>query len=108
MPIVALKDMAHSMEDAKEEIAESTYPQPVDKQPKYPYGLSISLGEDELEKLGIRTEDGKLDLPEVGDIISLVAAAKVTSVSSREEMSGEVCCRVELQITHLGLGEDMF
>lgn len=108
MPIVTLKDMAHTPEDIKEERAEQSYPAPVGMASKYPYGLCISLGEDELEKLGIMTEDGKLSLPDVGDIVSLAAAAKVTSVTSREREDGECDCRVELQITHLGLGEDIF
>ena len=67
--------------------------------PKYPYGLSISLCEKELEKLGL--EDGDL---EVGDMLHLHCLAKVTSVSSNEYESGSHC-RVELQICYMS-GED--
>ena len=69
--------------------------------PKYPYGLCISFDEDTLEKLGL--DDG--EMPEVGDMIHLMAMAKVTSVSEneRESVGGATkkCCRIELQITHL-------
>ena len=62
----------------------------------YPYGLCISLGNNELEKLGLDPEDC-----EVGDMLHIHALAKVTSVSchDREGQDGE-CHRIELQITH--------
>jgi len=63
---------------------------------RYPYGLCISLTDQELSKL-------KLDVPDAGDMIHLFAMAKVTSVSQRDEADGTKCSRVELQITHLGL-----
>lgn len=67
--------------------------------PDYPYGLCISLCNDELEKLGLADE------VEVGDMLHLHCMAKVTSVSkSDSEMSGP-SCRVELQITDM-VGED--
>lgn len=68
--------------------------------PVYPYGLCISLDQDDMAKLGMAG-----DLPEVGEMIHLAAMAKVTSVSEneREDTDGNKskCCRVELQITHL-------
>lgn len=67
--------------------------------PKYPYGLSISLCERELEKLGVDEND-----LEVGDMLHLHALAKITSVSSQEYENGSHC-RVELQICYLS-GED--
>lgn len=93
-------DMAKTPAEVKEDIAEMSPVSPEIKVPAYPYGLCISLTEEELPKLGL---DG--DLPEVGEMVHLVAMAKVTSVSEneREDTSGEKtrCCRVELQITHL-------
>lgn len=63
--------------------------------PRYPYGLSLSLCQDELEKLDI----DKADIG-VGDMLHLHCLAKVTSVSSNETEDGENC-RVELQVTHI-------
>lgn len=68
----------------------------------YPYGLCISLCDDELDKLG--------DIScEVGSIVSFDAMAKVTAYSQHEvEEDGKKTLRrrVELQITHLGVEQD--
>lgn len=66
---------------------------------KYPCGLQISLGDAELEKLGLD------DDCEVGEYIHLFAFAKVTSVSSHDTGDGEKC-RVSLQITHLSAEDE--
>lgn len=71
----------------------------VDHMPVYPYGLCISLETDQLERLGL--EVGEC---EVGDTVHLTCMAKVTSVSSREQMGG-TCDRVELQITDIACEE---
>lgn len=60
--------------------------------PKYPYGLRITLGTDELKKLGIDK------LPGLGDSIKIEAECDVVSVSESESLYGEHRC-VELQIT---------
>jgi hypothetical protein len=86
-------DMSMDNEE-KQEWAESA---PVPS--KYPYGLSISLTEKELDKLGIEASD-----IEVGDMLHLHALAKVTSVSCHDNEHGSTC-RVELQICYLS-GED--
>lgn len=68
--------------------------------PMYPYGLCITLTEDEIKKLDIDTSD-----VEFGDMLNLCIVAKVTNVSKREDESGSHE-RVELQITHLGVDGD--
>lgn len=74
---------------------------PSPAQNDYPYGLCISLTEQELEKLDLEPDC------EVGDMIHGFFMAKVTSVS-KNDVDGKKTCRVELQITHLGLeDEDM-
>lgn len=100
-----MTSMAHTPEDLKHEMAEMSAPSVAPseyKGPKYPYGLCISLDDDSLEKLGMAG-----DLPPVGSIINFMAIAKVTSASEneREGMDGkaEKCCRVELQITDMGV-----
>ena len=67
--------------------------------PDYPYGLGICLTGDELDKL---------DLPddcEVGDMIDIRAMGVVTSVSKRQ-VNGSSECRVEIQLTHIGLEDE--
>lgn len=62
----------------------------------YPYGLTITLGKDELDKLGVKA------LPGVGDTYELTATVKVTSVSKRASTTDE-SMHLELQITHMAL-----
>jgi hypothetical protein len=75
--------------------------------PEYPYGCCISLDDESLAKLKL---DG--DLPQVGEMIHFEALAKVTSASMNERInadgSKDNCCRIELQITDMGVigGED--
>lgn len=92
--------MAHTPEEAKEEAAEMM--PATASVPKYPYGLCISLDDDSLEKLGLAG-----DLPQVGDVVQFTAMARVTSASQNERETGEGKaeqeCRVELQITDMGI-----
>lgn len=64
---------------------------------EYPYGLCMSLCDEELEKLDVDYTD-----LQVGDIIDMRAMARVTSVSKNETEVGERI-RVELQIVLLGI-----
>jgi hypothetical protein len=92
-------DMAHSTEDMKTE-----YPGIPDDvlagMDKYPSGLTIWFGNDELEKLDLDTSD-----VEVGDFIHLFCFAKVTSISKNETSEG---CRqrIELQITNIACEDE--
>lgn len=85
-------DMALSPKEAEDECAPAYDPA---KGPKYPYGLSIRLTQEELDKLQLSASD-----VEVGDIVHIMAFAKVTSVSSSETQEGANSC-VELQIIAL-------
>lgn len=67
--------------------------------PKYPWGLSISLGDEVLEKLGIST------LPQVGQRMKLVAVVEVCSTSQYNNQDG-TDKGVSLQITQMGLEGD--
>lgn len=64
---------------------------------EYPWGLSITLDNETLEKLGIDK------LPKVEASVTLEARAKVTSVSSNESTHSGKSRSVSLQITHLCL-----
>ena len=76
-------------------------PQPIDSnemydEPMYSYGLCISLGREELEKLGIEK------LPEAGSEMMLKAQAYVKTVRESQEKDG-VEQNVELQICAMGI-----
>jgi hypothetical protein len=64
--------------------------------PMYPWGLSLNLDNETLEKLKVD------ELPEVGDERLVIAKVKVTSVSSNESESGSNKS-VSLQITEMCL-----
>ena len=75
--------------------------QPIDSEemydePMYSYGLCISLGREELEKLGIEK------LPEAGGEMMIKAIAYVKTVRESKEQDG-VEQNVELQITAMGI-----
>jgi len=70
------------------------------EEPRYPYGLSLHLEEDSMEKLGLD------DLPAVGTVLLLKARVKVESVSVREHSGSDKTRNMGLQITAKDLGED--
>jgi len=90
-------DMSYDPEEIREKQDMMMAGPALPRTPQYPCGLSISLSDDELEKLCL---DG--DLPAVGDLLEFFATAKVTSAQMTESVdpSGapKKCCRVELQI----------
>lgn len=88
-------DMARDTEQMQEAMSPMAMPEVN----KYPYGLCISLTHDELEKLDLDDEC------EVGDILHMVAMARVTSVSKNETTNGQNC-RIELQIFDIETLED--
>ena len=84
-------DMARTEKDVEENSISSP------EAGSYPYGLRISLGKNELEKLGIEHSDLV-----IGGIYHLHAFAKVVTIY---ECEGD--CNISLQITHLnGESED--
>lgn len=90
---MALKDMAYTADELKKQSEKySDGPSNVGDMPKYPWGLSMSLNQEIMKKLGIAA-------PAVGATMKLEAMVKVVSVSSREEADGDTCNNVELQIT---------
>ncbi|EPL6453040.1 capsid staple protein [Providencia hangzhouensis] len=63
---------------------------------EYPYGLTLYLDNETLEKLGV-------SIPDVGESIELSGIAKVKSKSTNER-EGKKSMSVDLQITDLALG----
>lgn len=68
-------------------------------QPMYPYGLCLSFGDEQLEKLDME------DDCDVGDMIHMNCLAKVTSVSKNDTSDGPKK-RVELQIIAIAAESD--
>lgn len=66
--------------------------------PAYPWGLSITLDDDALEKLGLSEDDFK-----VGAAMTLVAKVECTSISSNETRGSDPNKSVGLQITDLAI-----
>jgi hypothetical protein len=101
MPMV---NLAKSPAEVKTDMASMAMPASVGKPSvaEYPYGCCISLDDDCLKKLGL---DG--DMPGVGESIHGCFIAKVTSASMNERVGedgvAEQCCRIELQITDMGI-----
>lgn len=92
MKLKGMVDMALTSEERMEMMSPSL--------PRYPYGLCISLCEDELEKLGISQEE-----IESGDMIHFQALAKATSVTRCDTDDGETC-RAEFQIMFLSAEDE--
>src|SRR5258706_5569165 len=67
--------------------------------PDYPPGLRLVLEEDALDRLDLN------DVA-VGDVVSLAARAKIVGYSETAGDDDSVACRLELQITDLGVTGD--
>lgn len=91
-----LVDMARSVT----EMQDAASPSYVSNTPLYDYGLTLCFNHETLQKLNLDDED-----VEVGDMLDIRAMAKVTSVSKNDTGDGEKC-RVELQLTHIGIPEN--
>lgn len=83
------------------EMEEGMVPKPSD-QSVYPYSLSITLEDDELEKLGLDCEDEEC---QVGNYLHLHALAEVTGINKRDTGDGQKTC-LNIQITHLQIEDE--
>lgn len=70
---------------------------PCEPSEQYPYGLTVRLENDSLDKLGIE------ELPGVGDTMKLVAEVTVESASQSSRLNGEPRRDISLQITKMSL-----
>lgn len=66
-------------------------------EPRYPYGLCLHLGNDELEKLKIS------EVPDVGTEVMIMAKAYVKSTSAYDTQRDGKSRSAELQITDMEL-----
>lgn len=88
-----LVNMALSVSERKTMLGECCDPE---EGPKFPWGLSVHLGEESIVKLG-------MELPEVGAEMTLTARVVVERVSASEEVGGGVDRDINLQITDMAL-----
>ena len=82
---------AEAKEEAKEMIGDAS------TQPQYPYGLSISIDDEMMTKLGIK------DLPAVGTEMMLMAKCEVCSTSAYDTQTNGPEINFSLQITDMAL-----
>lgn len=68
--------------------------------PDYPYGLSLTLNDRELQKLGMDT------LPKPGVVVTLEAKAVVVSVRQSANQRGTKDRSLELQLQRIALDTD--
>lgn len=87
-----LVDMKRSAAEVKAEYD----PKPSDA-PAYPWGTRLSLGNEEMKKLGIKGLTA-------GQTLSLTAVVEVVGTSSHTEVDGDERHSCELQITKMALG----
>lgn len=95
----SLINMQNTPAEAKEQV------NPGAGTPKYPWGLSLSLNGDSLDKLGVKT------LPAVGTEVTIVARACVSNTSEYSTEGAGSESSMGLQITDLqidGLDADLF
>lgn len=92
-------DMAISAAKRAKDAVSGAVCMPDGGQPMYPYGLGVSLGDDELDKLGL-TED-----PEVGDILDARCMMRITSFSRNATTDG-TRRRAELQIIMMAVEDE--
>lgn len=85
-----------NMKQSKEEAKEDMQPTAADA-PEYPYGLTISIDEEAMAKLGIT------DLPKVGTKMQLSAVVVVCGTSQYSTQGGEDESNLSLQITDMEL-----
>lgn len=96
MSFSKMVNMARTPEEKAEQMHRDSFPTPVSEMQDYPYGLCVTLTEEDLEKLDLD------DDCEIGDMIDLRAFARVTSVN-KNQVGGKDRCRVELQIEELSV-----
>lgn len=91
-----------SIRNLKLEPKERSYESIMCEPPDYPYGLELCLDDETLEKLGVG------ELPEVGEVVTIMGYARVVSVAESalgdDEDDGTNKC-MRLQITDLSVSE---
>lgn len=93
---MTMKSLALTAEEAKSQYDCCPSTDGDEDGPKYPWGTSLCLGTEALEKLG-------LGLMPVGTEVTIIAKAKITGTSSRERQNGEKTEDMDIQLTAIDL-----
>ena len=83
-----------------EEIELKDFSTPSMNVPKYPHGLRISLGKEELKKINFN------GVPTIGQILNMEIVVEVVEISSENEGGDENSHRVEFQIKEMEIEKD--
>lgn len=89
-----LKSMKLTQKDEKKSMESC-----VIENPKYPYGLTIRLENESIEKLGIG------EIPESGKKMMVIAEVEVVGTNVRSMSNGKDHKSIELQITDMSLND---
>jgi hypothetical protein len=89
-----MKSSLINMEMSKEEAKEYSAPSESEA-PKYPWGLCLTLNDDSLEKLGVKT------LPAAGSVVTITAKATVSGIRETQTQGGDSEASMDLQITDM-------
>lgn len=84
-----------NMKLSETEQKEYAQPSMMSGAPLYPWGLSITLDDESLKKLGLK------NLPSLDEVVEFRCKAQVTSIHSRKEGNDEDDSCVQLQITDM-------
>jgi hypothetical protein len=91
--IMALVDMKLSKKESKEEVGIITTKS---EGPRYPYGLSLDLNDESMDKLGLSAKSFS-----VGEEVVIKAKAKIKSLRMNQYEGEDKSDSMELQITKL-------
>jgi hypothetical protein len=86
-----------NMKIKKKKVRNEAMALPDENRERYPYGLEVSLNDESLRKLGLDVKDY-----DVKENLKLVCKAKITRLSSNENLEGEDN-HMSLQITDLSV-----
>lgn len=91
-----------SMALSEDEQYDYATPMPIDK-PEFPWELRIALTEKTMEKLGL---DPASAMQAMGGIVHGHFMGRVTSTSQNQQVDGDMCSRVEIQIEALAIDSE--
>lgn len=94
-------DKLTSMAKTPQEMEDASTPSP-EKECVYPFSLSLSLDDEELQKLGLDCEDPEC---EVGNYVEIHALAEITGKNKRDTGEGAKHS-LNFQITHMNIEAD--
>lgn len=68
------------------------------REPKYPWGLELRLGDEEIKRLGLKPKDFDTDT-----VVQIIAKAECTRVSEEDTRNGGKTQSLTFQVTHMSI-----